>query len=188
MKTLKFLLLLIGATLLGGSLQAITISAGDGYLIGTHASAGSPASESALLQEIVTFANSAVPLPAPLGWTYSPGSVVAAAIPNLPSPVLISGDADKTQIDAVSTEADVTGYDYAMIKSGTTSAFFYLDGLSGVHTIINDGIIQNSSNKDKKISHLTFFRTNDHSVSDSGATLLLLGGALVCFALLRKRF
>ena len=87
---------------------------------------------------------------------------------------------------------DVTGFDYAVVhygagKGGTKGsgggvAFFQISG---------DGSVtfpQNGSGPNGKggISSLDLFKCEEHNVPDSGATLMLLGGALTGLGLVRR--
>lgn len=184
-KTMALLTVIGGLLNVAPSLQALTID--QTYLIG-HVEPGSPsgvAIEEARLEYFIDRHNGLTPA-APDGNTYTLdfGSSVFPPLPPLPA-----HDGSSTgQIGAAATSLsiDVTGWEYLMVKWANDSYYYYVGGLTGTHTVVND-VVFNSRGRAQNASHYRFFtKTQTHGVPDGGSTLLLLGSVLTGIAFLRR--
>ncbi|HXG48461.1 MAG TPA: VPDSG-CTERM sorting domain-containing protein [Methylomirabilota bacterium] len=184
MRSIALLVVISGLLNVAPVLHALTID--KTYLIG-HVEPGSPsglAVEEDRLEYFIDRHNGLTPA-APDGNTYTLdfGTSVFPPLPPLPG-----YDGNSTgQIGAAATSLsiDVTGWEYLMVKWANDSYYYYVGGLTGTHTVVND-VVFNNKGKPQDASHYRFFG-GTHGVPDGGSTLLLLGSVLTGLTLLRRK-
>jgi hypothetical protein len=111
--------------------------------------------------------------------TLDVGSAVPAA--PLPAPGIASGNlgVGGGQQDNYVIDLGAGGFNYAMVKWGQISEFYYIGGLSGLVSLSND-VNENGE------SHFTLWGPGT-TVPDAGATVVLLGGAMSFLGLMRRK-
>lgn len=191
MKTM--IMVVVGLLALGltaGTVQAETLTISSATYIG-HILDGIPSSEAlelSYITNLITLAAGAGPtqIPAVTGEFYDRlGSPYVGALPTPTSPQK-SGD------DPSAADIPVTGRTYILAKYDADHAgsfVWYVGGMTSV-TLPAQAGGGDGEGCDKNdtcgLSHYTTF--NGTSVPDGGATLMLLGGALVGLETLRRKF
>ena len=173
--------------------MATSLSVGDSYYLG-RVFDGNPASASDeifYINTLITLAPgaTAVQIPAATGEFYDRvGSTLAGS---LPTAVLAGAFKDDTTppYDNIS----VTGYTYILAKYDADKAgsyVWYIPGQTTVDIPSALGSCGNPNDPTKQegcgLSHYSLY--NVSQVPDGGATLMLLGGALVGLSALRRKF
>jgi hypothetical protein len=177
-----FCLLTLGLTAPSARADTTALAVGDAYYLGSI-DPGSPSSvayEAGYINELITLGTGATTSITvhPHTWAYSRvGSTLVTTFP----PAL-GGTAFTSADSPALTGINVTGYTYLLGKFGDRDYVWDVAGLQTVdlpsHPVAGlhgDGL-----------SHYALF--NPSSVPDGGMTLMLLGGALVGLATLRRKF
>jgi hypothetical protein len=124
----------------------------------------------------------------------SGGSIVfpddATYLPTLPgpgTPTPLPGPASFGE-KITTTTLPATSYTYLMAKFGPDAVYYYLGGQTG--SIDSLFIPPNLGINGNGLSHISLFNRigGGASVPDGGTTIALLGGAVWCLAILRRRF
>jgi len=182
MKSITKLSALAAALVAVGNISAVSINSD--YLFG-KADKGSPSSiarEEERLEYFIGTYNGDVPAPTPPdSETYT----TYLTPPSVPAPDLPLWDSTSTaQIGGgwTSQNIDVTGWTYLMVKWSDNAYYYYVGGLTGTHTIVND-VEFNKNGVAQNASHYRFFGPEPTTdVPDAGSSVILLGGALAALA------
>jgi hypothetical protein len=109
----------------------------------------------------------------------SPGATVPAA----PLP-LASAMGGNIGASGTSLSVNLTGGDWLLAKVGDTAAVYYVAGLTGTHTLVNN-VLTNENGQFQDFSHYVLSTT---SVPDGdAATAMILGSVLLVLAYVRNR-
>ncbi len=163
------------------SAGATELTFGDQYYIG-HINDGIPSSPT----DEVTYINNLITLAAGAGvetiGTEAYDRLDSTLVTSFPTAVVTGNTRDES---GNSLGIDVTGYTYLLGKYDAFHAGSYVWDVSGL-TEVN---IPSLGPADKYgLSHYSLYNFKPPTVPDGGATLMLLGGALVGLAALRRKF
>lgn len=193
--------LLAVALLALGAGQAKAIEINQTYAFGSNtgvqgdpgSSASDPVSEAKRLAYHIGMYNGLMPAP-PDGGEYEtyispkPANVPLPPLPNfVPGIDVTSGKQGENAGLGNTISIDVTGWTYLMVKWANTSYYYYVGGLTGTHTVVNDVVpAPGNPNEFQDASHYTLFKRLDNGVPDGGLTAVLLGLGLTGLGVSRR--
>ncbi len=88
---------------------------------------------------------------------------------------------------SLTVDLGLGGYDYLAAKWANTEVFYYIAGLTGEVTLMND-VVKNQAGAPQGLSGLITWGPGTSKVPDAASTAALLGMALVGIGTLRNKF
>ncbi len=164
--------------------QAVTVDSSS--VLGTANLANSnEGSEFDGLDYLVDLYNGVAPLSLPATVTSATlihGSPFFGA--TLPNPAAQSTQQDGNDTASMDIDLGNMSYDWLMAKWGGVHTYYYIAGLTGKITLINDVVMNKPGKAGLGLSHYSLY--NGKKVPDSGATIALLGAALLALGMVRR--
>ena len=190
-KRVAGLTLVLAAFLTAPAAEATPVSLpyGSAYYLG-RVDDGVPsgdAQSAAYINFLITLADEAPPTAYNAEWIDRQNSTVSGPFPEA---VYVTRD-EGTTIDGVkyppAATFDATGYSYILAKYGQNpSLVWFVDGALG-EVEVPSSYVYPVTNTGGGLSHIALFNYEPRDVPDGGATLMLLGGALVGIGALRRK-
>ena len=176
-----------GVVLFSGSIaSAATLD--QSYVLGS-VEPGSPSSLSREVQRLEYFIdlyNGGAPV-APDGNVYNLTPIGGSNVAPPPLPAYDGSSSGKFSGGFTSKTIDLGagGWDYLMVKWANDSYYYWVGGLVGKHTLVND-VVLNRRGKPQEASHWRLFNGQQSRVPDGGATVVLFGIALLGAGAVRR--